>query len=127
MSDQSIQAPLLALGIDQEAYDRIVGAIAYFEVNEPDSPIVIGAVCARSHENVADVKKVLFFFLQTGRLLPTFKPYCKSCGYLGEQAISVHQISDSCPCCYHKVMRIIGFWTSGHRPEVDKEKRAVNA
>lgn len=126
MSDQSIQAPLLALGLEQEAYDRIVGTIAYFEKNEPIGLIGIGAVSTKSHENVADVKKVLFYFLQTGRLQPTFKAYCKSCGYLGETAINVQQISDLCPCCYNKIMRIIDFWAVGYRPEVE-EKECVNA
>ena len=100
-----------------ELYERIVDATVYFEENEPDKPIGIGDVCARSKGYVTDVKKVLFYFLYTGRLLPTFRAYCKDCGYLGDRAISVHEISEVCPCCHIKITKIIDFWSTDHRPE----------
>lgn len=104
------------LQVDPTAYDRIVEAILYSEQNQSDSPIGIGYVCGRSKENINDVKKVLYAFLHTGRLLPSFKAYCKNCGYLGDKAISVRQISESCPCCHNKIMPIIEFWAPDHRP-----------
>ena len=127
MNDQTIQEPIVVPEIDQAAYNKIIEAIAYFEKNAPDSPIGIGAVCERSHENVVFVKKVLSALLLTKRLEPTFKAYCKVCGYLGERATSVRQVDDSCPCCYHKIMPIIEFWASGHRPEVEFKECAANA
>lgn len=102
--------PTVELQMDTTVYGKIIEAVTYFEENGSGNPIGIGAMCERSKQSVGNVQKVLYSLLDAGRLLPSFKSYCKSCGYLGDRAITVRAISDSCPCCYNKIMRIIEFW-----------------
>ena len=112
--------PYAEIGVDVNEGEKVVTAIVMTRKEKPEREITITTICNLTNADPETVKKVMFYFVYTGDLLPKFREFCSRCGHVGDKRKNnVYDLRKRCIKCGCYLDHVISFWHKGNRPEDD--------
>lgn len=99
----------IKLGIPEIEYQKILNAVQYFYLEEPEKELMIDKVAELAEAEIVNAKKVLYWLLYQGAIYVTFYPMCR-CGFEGEDHKSAYNLAETCPICERQVIAAMRFW-----------------